>query len=161
MSHAEGVPASSPTEGRSLTTYTLRAAPPHRAFLLAAVASLVGAVLLVVSAANDWSVIVTTLGVLILVAGIALFGLALWTMVKMQVRAELTTTGYTFRTPGGVRHGTWAETVKVTASESGRRITFHRRDESAQHVLAPVGSDDPGMIRLVNDVTDRLMRSRS
>lgn len=161
MSHAaEGVPTSSPSD-RSVSVHVLRVAPPNRAFLLAAVGSILGALLLVLATANGWSAVVTVLGVLILLAGLALLGLAIWTVMKMQVKAELTPTGYTFRTPGGVRHGTWTETVKVTASESGRRITFHRKDESVQHVLAPVGGNDPAMIRLINDLTDRLMTSRS
>lgn len=144
-----------------VTIHVLSPAPPTRALLIAALGSVVGAVLIVLAAANGWSVVVTGVGVLILVLGLALLGLALWTVFRMRVRAELTPGGYTFRTPAGVRHGTWADTVRVTASESGQRITLHARDESVQHVLSPVGSRSPAMQRLVNDLTERLRSSRS
>lgn len=150
-----------PTMGaEDVTVHVLRSAPPTRALLVAALGSVVGAILLVLSAANGWSVVVTVLAVIILGAGLVLLGLAVWTVLKMQVRAELTPTGYTFRTPSGVRHGTWAETVKVTASESGRRISLYRRDDSVQHVLCPVGAEDRVMQQLVGDLAERLKSSR-
>lgn len=147
--------------GDEVSVHVLRAAPPARALMAAAIGSVLGAVVLVVSVANDWPAVVTVLGSVLLAAGLVLLGLALWTMTTMRVRAELTPTGYTFRTPSGVRHGTWAETVKVTASESGRRVTLHHRDESVHHVLCPVGAEDPAMQRLVGELAERLKSSRA
>lgn len=148
------------TPATDVTVHVLRAAPPVRALGIAAVGSVLGAIFIVLSAANNWSAIVTTLGVIILVAGLALLGLAVWTMLKMRVQAELTPTGYVFRTPGGVRTGNWADTRKVTASESGRRLSLHRKDDSIQDVLSPVGTEDAAMRRLVADLTERLQRPR-
>lgn len=148
------------TEPTDVTIHVLRAAPPIRALLIASLGSVLGALFIVVATANGWSVVITVLGVVILVLGLALLGLAVWTMTRMRVRAELTPTGYLFRTPAGVRHGTWAETVRVTASESGQRITLHGRDESVQHVFSPVGAQDPGMLDLIDDLTERLRTSR-
>lgn len=153
-------PAASGT-GQEVSVYQLRPAPPIRAFLLAGIGSILGAVVIVLSRAQGWHGVVTALGVLLLVLGLVLLGGAFYAMTRMQVKAELTPTGYSFRTPAGVRHGTWADTVKVTTSESGRRITFHRRDESLQHVVTPVGSTDSAMRRLTTDITDRLKRSRA
>jgi len=73
----------------------------------------------------------------------------------------LTPTGYTFRTPAGIRVGVWAETQKVTTSETGRRLSLHNKDESVQDVISPVGAEDAAMRRLVADLTERLTRSRS
>ncbi|MDO5498207.1 MAG: hypothetical protein Q4F67_00840 [Propionibacteriaceae bacterium] len=150
-----------PGRASQVSVHVLRPATPTRAFAAAAVGSVLGAVLIVLSATQQWAVVVTILGVLILVAGLALLGLGILTVLRMQVKAELTPKGYTFRTPTGVRHGTWAETVRVTSSESGRRISFHRSDESTQNVITPVGADDPAMVRLVDDLTERLRSSRS
>lgn len=147
--------------GSAVTVHTLRPQPPVRAFLTAALVSVVGAVLIVLAAAQQWPGGVMALAVVILIAGLALLAAGFWSMWRMRVRAELTPTGYTFRTPAGVRHGTWAETVKVTASESGHRISFHHRDETVDHVLCPVGSEHPAMAVLVEDVTERLKDSRS
>lgn len=149
-----------PAAKGEVTVHVLRAAPPTRALLVAALGSVLGAVLLVLSKAQDWSVVVTVLGVIVLVAGLLLGGLAIWTMTKMQVRAELTPRGYLFRTPAGTREGTWAETTKLTASESGRRLTLHRADESVVNVLSPVGSQDPAMKRLIADLTRWLSERR-
>lgn len=145
--------------GTAVTVHTLRPQPPARAFLTAAVVSVVGALLIVLASAQQWPVVVA-LGVVVLIAGLALLGAGFWSMWRMQVRAELTPTGYTFRTPAGVRHGTWAETIKVTASESGRRMSFHHRDETVDHVVCPVGANHPAMTELVEDVTSRLKNSR-
>jgi hypothetical protein len=147
--------------GDAVSVHTLRPQPPVRAFLIAAVVSVAGAVLTVVGAANGWPGGVIALWVVILIAGLALLGAGIWSMWRMQVRAELTPTGYTFRTPAGVRHGTWSETTRVTASESGRRISFHHRDETVDHVICPVDANDPTMAELVEDVTSRLKDSRS
>lgn len=147
--------------GAAVSVHTLRPEPPIRAFLLAAVVTILGAVLTVLASAQDWAGVVLVLGVMLMVAGLALLAAGIWSVWKMRVQAELTPTGYTFRTPAGVRHGTWAETVKVTASESGRRITFHHRDDTVQHIMAPVGGDNPAMSALVEDLTERLKTSRS
>ena len=157
---AASVPERSNDDG-AVSVHTLRPDPPVRAFGIAAVTSVVGAGVLVLASAQGWPTVVQVLGVVILVAGLALLVTALWSMVRMRVRAELTKTGYTFRTPMGVRHGTWAETTSVTASESGRRMSIHHRDETVQHVLAPVGATDPNMQALVKDMADRLKSSRS
>lgn len=145
----------------AVSVHTLRPEPPFRAFLIAAVVSVAAAILTVVGAANGWPGGVIAIWVVFLIAGLALLGAGIWSMRRMQVRAELTPTGYTFRTPAGVRHGTWAETTKVTASESGRRITFHHRDDTVDHVICPVDGTDPAMTGLVDDVTSRLKDSRS
>ncbi|GAB3705687.1 hypothetical protein [Mariniluteicoccus flavus] len=143
-----------------VTVHLLRPAPPVRAFLIAAVLSVLGAVVLVASSRNGWPLVVLVLGGVLAAAGVALLAVAVATMVRMRVRAELTPTGYSFRTPAGVRQGTWAETVKVTASDTGHRLSFVHRDESVDHVMTPLGHDDPEMGELVADLTRRLEASR-
>ncbi|HHV20257.1 MAG TPA: hypothetical protein GXZ30_01765 [Propionibacterium sp.] len=144
-----------------VSRHVLRPAPPIRALGVAAVGSVLGAVLIVLSAANGWSGFVTGIGVIILILGLLLLALAIWTAFKMRVQVELTPTGYTFRTPAGIRVGVWAETQKVTTSETGRRLSLHNKDESVQDVISPVGAEDAAMRRLVADLTERLTRSRS
>lgn len=147
-------------ENREVSVHVLRPAPPIRAFGLASVFTVLGAVLLVTAYAQGWPVLVMVLFGIVLVLGLALLVAAIATVVRMRVRAELTPTGYSFRTPAGVRHGTWADTAKVSTSESGHRLTFIDRDDRVQHVVSPVGGENPEMSALTAEIVERLDASR-
>ncbi|NNG19719.1 hypothetical protein HJ590_09045 [Naumannella sp. ID2617S] len=144
----------------AVSVHVLRPAPPVRAFGIAAVLIVVGAVLVVTGSAQQWPVVALALGGLVLVLGLVLFAAGVAAVVRMRVRAELTPTGYSFRTPGGVRHGTWADTVRVGISDSGRRISFLDRGERVQHVISPVGDESPEMEALTAEIVRRLEASR-
>lgn len=146
------------TNGASV--HMIRPAPPVRAFLIAAVLAMIGAVLSVTASAQQWPVGLIIFGVIITLLGLLLLGTAAWTMFRMRVRAELTPTGWFFRGPNGVRHGTWANTIKVTASDSGRRISFFGRDETVQNVIFPQDGTVPEMEQLTRDITAHLNRAR-
>ncbi|GAB3625048.1 hypothetical protein GCM10027418_31350 [Mariniluteicoccus endophyticus] len=143
-----------------VSIYHLRPAPPVRALGIAAVAAVVGAIVLVSALQMAWPTAVAAVGGILVALGVVLLVLALVAMFRMRVRAELTPTGYSFRTPAGVRHGTWAETVKVTVSDTGHRVTFVHRDDTTDHVITPLGNQDPQQDELLADVYRRLERSR-
>lgn len=147
-------------ERGGVSVHVLRPAPPIRAFGLASVITVIGAALLVTGFAQHWSTLVKVLLGIVLVLGLALFVAAIVTVIRMRVRAELTPTGYSFRTPAGVRHGTWADTVRVNTSESGHRLSFIDREDGVQHVVAPVGGDSPEMTALTAEIVQRLEASR-
>ncbi|OYO01893.1 hypothetical protein [Enemella evansiae] len=151
---------SDPSQNREVSVHVLRPAPPIRAFGLASVFTVLGAVLLVTAYAQGWSTVLKVLFGIVLVLGLALLGAAIATVVRMRVRAELTPTGYSFRTPAGVRHGTWADTAKVSTSESGHRLSFVDNDDRVQHVISPVGGESPEMSALTAEIVERLESSR-
>lgn len=139
------------------TVYLLRPAPLMRAFLIAGVLALVGAVLMVCTNALGWHVIWFILGLLIGLVGLALFGVAVFAMFwQRQVRAELTDSGYAFRTTKRSVEGRWDAVTKVSASDTGHRITFTTRDGHREDVIFPVGNEDRRLRAMVEDLTARL-----
>lgn len=144
-----------------VTQHTLRPAPPVRAFLIAALATLLGAVLAVAAHSQQWHVAVLVIAVIVLLAGLALLGAGIVALTRMTVRGELTDQGYEFRTPRGIRSGKWADTVQVLAGDHGSRLTFVNRDESTVTIVPPLGDEDPAYDALVRDITARLDASRS
>lgn len=143
-----------------VSVHLLRPAPPVRAFLVAAVATVAGAVLIVATLTFGWPVVVAWLGGLLVALGLVLLALGVVALMRLRVRAELTPSGYSFRTPGGVRHGTWADTTEVRASDGGHHLTLVHRDGAVDHVLTPQGHDDPALGDLIQDLTRRLEGSR-
>ena len=58
------------------TTYTIQSRPPVRAFVIAAVGALLGALLLVLAIAQGWHLVVAILGSVQLATGVALLIMA-------------------------------------------------------------------------------------
>lgn len=147
-------------EVKAPTQHVLSAPPPTRAFAIAAVVTVVGAVFVVLSRAQGWPAAMLVLAVVVTVLGVGLFAAGAYAMTRMRIRGELDAAGYHFRSPDGDSTGDWIDISKVTASESGHRITLVGRDGSKQDVLFPVGNEAPDMERLVDDITTRLVESR-
>lgn len=148
------------SEAKAPTQHTLSGPPPTRAFALAAVITVIGAIFVVTSRAQGWPAAVLVIAVIVTVLGVALFGVGAYAMSRMRVRGDLDATGYAFHGPHGSLGGDWLEITKVTASETGHRITFVSREGESQDVIFPVGKDAPDMERLVEDITTRLIESR-
>lgn len=148
------------TEFKAPTQHTLSGPPPTRAFALAAVVTVIGALFVVLSRAQGWPAAVLVLAVVVTILGVALFGAGAYAMTRMRVRGELDGKGYTFHGPHGSLGGDWLEITKVTASETGHRITFVGKESETQDVIFPVGSEAPDMESLVEDITTRLIESR-
>jgi len=135
--------------------YVLRPRPPVRAFVIAAVLALLGAVL-AAAASGGWSV----LGVLVLFAGLALAGVAGWSMLTMRTFVDVDDQGYRIHGPGTDKSGAWREVTKVTTSAGGSHLTLYHGQVARTHVLAPVGAGDAEMQALVADIAARLDASR-
>lgn len=141
------------------TVYVIPPRPPIRAFAVAAVAALLGAVLLVSSLTWQFPVGLVVVGAVLLGLGVLLVLLAYLSMSWLAVRVQLDDEGY--RVTGSPREhsGTWADVSKVTRSEEGSHVTIYHGNVRRTHLLFPAG-DSPLVGQVLDDVLARLQASR-
>lgn len=138
--------------------YVLKPRPPVRAFVIAAIATLVGAIMM--AACRHSAFVLVALSALVMALGIALAVMAGISMVRMRTFVELSDEGYRITGPGTDRQGSWAEVTKVTTSANGAHLTFHHGEVGRTHILCPGGGDDEQMQALVADVAKHLDTDR-
>lgn len=141
-------------------TFVLRPRPPLRAFAIAAILSLVGAVLLVFALQNEWHVVVTLVASVTLVLGIALFAMALVSMARLGVRVTLNDEGYRVSGTNQEHVGKWADVTKVTQAVHGAHITIYHGNVRRTHLIFPGGSAQRHMQDVVDEITERLNRAK-
>lgn len=141
------------------TTYVIKPQPPVRAFVTAAVADLVGAVVLVVALSQGWHVAFAILGGLILVAGVALLVAAIVSINRFAARLTLTDEGYRLVGPGVDHAGEWADVSKVTQSQEGSHVTIYHGSVRRTHLLFP-GGDRAQIDQVLADVRARLQAAK-
>lgn len=140
----------------SNSTHVLNPRPPVRAFGIAAVLVLVGAVLLVVAG----STVLDVLAGLLLVAGLALAAMGAWSMRTMRTFVELNQSGYRIHGPDVDKSGVWSDVTKVTTSAHGSHLTLYHGEVGRTHVICPGGGEDPSMKELVQAVSQHLDADR-
>lgn len=143
------------------TTYTIQTRPPVRAFAIAAVSAMLGAGLIVYSAASGWRlvlhIVLTMLGSLLLLVGIALTGIAYWAMRRTTVKLMLDDTGYRLDGGGENHQGRWLDVSQVTQSDGGAHVTIYHGPERRTHI---VFSRTDQIDAVLDDMRERLKRSR-
>ncbi|MCC2594519.1 hypothetical protein LKO27_14020 [Tessaracoccus sp. OS52] len=139
----------------SETHYLIKPRPPLRAYGIAAVGSLAGAVLLVLSLLNDWHWALLALGIVVLVAGIMLFVAGLAASGRNRVSITFNDDGYVLEGPRGRETGDWDLVTRVTQSDAGRHITIHEGPETRHHLVFAPGNDAQ-VADLLEDMTERL-----
>ena len=123
----------------STQQFVIRPRPAVRAFALAAVGVLLGAVAVVGGSAWGWGVSGTIVGVVLMLAGVGLAVLAVVAARRQTVTVTFDASGFRVHDPSGREHGgTWAAVNRVTAAPG--RITLHEGDERRTHLIAPAGS---------------------
>lgn len=123
------------------TTHQVRQRPPLRALVLAASLMVVGSVLMLMADLLHWPLLLTGLGLVVLLTGLALYVAAWWLARTMSVKVVLDDHGYQIQGPRISEAGTWGEIGRVTRGDG--RITIHRKDGSlAQLMVAPSGTAD-------------------
>lgn len=138
------------------STHVLNPRPPLRAFGIAAVLVLVGAVLLVAAA----STVLDVLAGLLLVAGLVLAAMGAWSMRTMRTFVELNQSGYRIHGPDVDKSGVWSDVTKVTTSAHGAHLTLYHGEVGRTHVICPGGGEDPEMKELVQAVAQHLDADR-
>lgn len=143
-----------------MNTYVLKPRPPMRAFFLAAILSALGALLVVVAAANHLGAAWITLAFIVLGIGLAL-GLVGWvSMSRMQTTIKLDDAGYQISGPGVDKRGEWSDVTKVTTSNGDTHLTMYHGEVGRTHIMCPGGQDGRQMAALAQDIADHLDKSR-
>ena len=141
----------------SVTTYTIQSRPPVRAFALAAVSALIGAIVIVVASALKWHWVVTVLGVLVLLAGVALLAVAFLAMKRMAVTLTLDDDGFSLIGGGTDHRGEWLDVNQVTQSGDRLHVTIYQGPQDRTHLLF---SRPDQIDAVLADMTERLKQSR-
>lgn len=139
-------------------TFFLKPRPPLRAFAIAAVLSLVGALFLVLALQLEWHVAVAVLAALVLAIGITLFAVSLVAMARLGVRITLTDEGYHVSGTNQEHSGAWADVTKVTQAVDSAHVTIYHGNVRRTHLIFPGGPAQEQMPDVVEAITERLRR---
>lgn len=137
------------------SSYVIKPRPPVRAFVIAAIASLVGAILLVIGLSQGLHVAVPVIGGVILVGAVALLTGAVLSMRRLAVTLTLGDDGYVLRGPGLEHSGQWSDVSKVTQSAEGSHVTIYHGVVRRTHLLFP-GGDRQQIYDVLMDIRARL-----
>lgn len=101
----------------------------------------VGAVLVLMADLLGWPLPLTTLGLLVLLAGFGVF-VAAWVVARsLRVEVVLDDQGYRIRGPRIAETGSWGDIGRVTRGDN--RITIHHKDGTlAQLLVSRSGTAD-------------------
>ena len=141
-----------------MTTFVVRPRLPMRAFVLAALLSMLGALGITLSAATAISQVWMWVSAAVLLVGVLLVITALTSMRRLRTYVELGDTGWEVRAPGGTTRGLWRDVTKVTIAADGVRLTLHHPDGRRTHIVAPGPTDE--MQAMALDIAARLDASR-
>ena len=120
-----------------MSTHLMKPRPPVRAFGLAAVFALVGVGFFVAPDVLGWDRVLRAIGVVFIVLGFAILGLAVVAMQRMKVEIVLDDAGYRVIGPFGAKTGAWADVVRVTRAEG--QILLYGRDNRRTVIVMPRG----------------------
>jgi len=141
-------------------TYVLKPRPPVRAFALGAIVSMVGAGVTVLAASQGWSSVVVILGVVVMVAGLALVVGGIVSMWTMRVFVDLDEEGFHIHGPGVDARKAWKGVTKVSLSGDESHVVFAHGEVERTHLFCPSGPGDEQFEALLADISKHLDRSR-
>ena len=156
MKAAEGNLRGFESHPRRVKTYTIKPRPPLRAFVMAAALSVLGALVIVVGS----SPLASWIGGLLLFAGVALLGLAVYSLYSMRVFVDLDDEGFHVRGPGVDKHKDWKSVTKVVLSQDETHLVFSHGEVERTHLFCPGGPGDQDFTAMLKDITERLDKSR-
>lgn len=127
-----------------------------RAFVIAAIASIVSAVLIVLAVEQSWHVSVLILASVLGLASLVLAMAAVISMRRMRVVVHLDDAGYKIVGADRVREGDWADVTRVTETTDGRHITIYHGNVARTHLLCPGGTQEAEFRAMLADIARRL-----
>lgn len=139
-------------------TFFLKPQPPLRAFLVAAVLSLLGGLLTVFALQQSWHWFVLVLCLLLLAAGVGLFAAALVATARLGVRVTISDEGYEISGTNQAHSGQWADVTKVTQALEGAHITIYHGSVRRTHLIFPGGPAQQQMQDVIDEIMSRLER---
>ncbi len=143
-----------------MTSYTLKPRLPMRAFVLAALLSILGAGLVVVAASQNWAGWAVGIGIFIIALGVCAVLLAVGSLRTNRVQIDLDEQGYHIHGAGLDKRGQWRTVTKASVADDGGRLILSHGEVSRTHIWCPMGGTDPQMQALIVEVADRLDASR-
>lgn len=139
--------------------YTLNAAPPVRPLAIAAVAVVLGAVLLVLWHSARLSLVIGVLAALLMVLGVALAVAALVLTARLRTEVRLEPEALTVVRRGRQRSVPWDQVREVTLDHP--RLTVIAAEPDADLVVVnPRPAGDPRFASLLAEVKQRLDADR-
>ena len=137
------------------SSYTIIPRTAFRAFLIAAIASIVGAAFLVLALINSWNAAIAVISTLVMVAGLVLALLA-WRAQRASI-AELVLDedGYTVVNQDGSQSGEWADVTRITRAVDGRQVTIHEGEEKRTRLQFNSG-DRAQIDQILTEMGERL-----
>lgn len=139
-----------------MTSYTLRPRTPQRAIVAGGVSLVVGILLVSLSGGLGWATAVMIIGWLLVVVGVALLGMVVYTMRVMAVHVDIDDDGYRVEGPSLRKEGLWSDVSKVALTPDGSHMVIAHGQVRRTHLQCPRGGEDPQMKALVSDIADRL-----
>ncbi len=139
-----------------MSVHRFRPRLPMRALLVGGGLAVAGALLAVVAVALTDQPAWTVPGVVLVVLGTVLVGLAALSTRRNAAEVELDEQGYRVVNRTGVQQGRWVDVASVKQSVDGDRLTFVGQDGSLVHVVAAQGS----ITSLTGEVLALMNRSR-
>ena len=137
------------------TRYVLTSRPPIRAFVISAVLSLVGALLLVATLMNAWHSVIGVLAGTLLVLGLVLAVLALLLWRTLATTVRLSPEGYVIEGRAKPQEGDWKDVVRVSQASDGRSVNIYDRAGQKRRLVF-TNPSDPLIDDLLADIAARL-----
>jgi hypothetical protein len=136
-----------------MATHVLRPAPPLRSYLVAAILSTLGALMVAGSGfgKNPWLLV---FGALVMADGLVLVLVTTISAYRARVNVDLDESGYVIHSREGDVDGTWDKVTRVTRSADGTELVFHQGEEQR---LVLIGRD---VTMLESDVARYLDKNR-
>ena len=147
-------PAALPTQ-----RFTLNAVPPVRPLAIAAVAGVLGAVLVVVGRAAELPSVLAILGGVMLALAVVLVGAALMLTLRVRTEVRLEPDVLTVVRGGRERSVPWREVQEVQLEHPRLSVVTADPDRGLL-VVNPRRADDPHFARLTEQVRQRLDADR-
>ena len=141
------------------SSYDLRPRPAIASFAAAAVATVLGCVLLALHGMRVGGSVLMVVGIALLIFGIALAGSALLYATRLRTVIELDTQSITIRR--GSRHRRLQFTEIKNVSLDGSRLILHTKPPTEDAIMInPRSADDPSFTSLIATLSQRLDASR-
>ncbi|NLT30204.1 MAG: hypothetical protein GXX86_07060 [Propionibacterium sp.] len=141
--------------------HVLKPPVPVRALVIAAIATVLGALIIVLTAALPWPGVVFALGAMAVLFGLIVLGYALLAPARKQLVISTDENGYQIEgNQQQTARGSWSDVIRATQSDTGARITLELRDGHEEHIMAPGTAHRTVMDRVAADIEARLADRR-
>ncbi|MGC3994858.1 MAG: hypothetical protein QM779_12215 [Propionicimonas sp.] len=137
--------------------HQVRQRPPLRALALAAVMMLVGVLVILMAELLESNVWLLAAGLIVVGAGLGLFGASVWVARATRVHAVLDEDGYVLQGREATESGLWADVVRVTRGVD--RISIHHKDGTRVQLVVARGAM-ADLDALGEDISRRLDANR-